>query len=824
MLHTVWQCCAAKWMCLNMNKVRLLCFVFFFLVFAQTGNTQQFFIGFEPDEENPLWTDFIRIGDSTAPQGAYAGLVHADQLFAINLNANVPKILSGKNQQWTIEAYFKSGQAQTNALLVLSLMRADSLVFYHSLNCDDFADEPDGWNKIRSSFLLPADQSHDLHLKAYVWNRAATEIRFDAIEITVKRATTPSFLPEISLMPEDNSLEYSVLNAGPFFQLQWQAQKKQLRLADSSGRPFGSKWVWLVSHGSGQSKAIQQTDAWAFKRKTKRKGITTFQFASQMDGIAARLYLSFSENGNQLNVRMETWARKKITIRQNSLILSFSDSLSAVSRRNGLLDTAHFQNEYYLQSGGAAFGSGKRSVLLHNSLHLSSSQLDSENKRLILNLDLASDHPLIHYPLMPDTTDYFVDLSAATYQKNQTISGNFDLFFGLKTKATPRLLYVPNGFDAAFVWSEHADWTDVRTQRATNFGREDIVQVSDAVGGFAGYGIPVTRSVFYANPDRVSNFEASNGLFGGLHSTLTTDTSFAQLMEQLFGLGHEICLHTPEQYSSKPAAMRKALKEMKQRFGSKSWIDHGYNNKAENNRENLCCDALNPHSPLYARKLWKTYGIRYLWNAWYEEINPWNSYAFDGHFVIPYPGFGDAFPVSIIGRHPSLPEALLWGTTGTLEAPNDAIWDYLFQPKRMEQLIQNRSVYIAHSYPAWVKTTKGYWYFDAEGKIVAMKGFNQALSVLKMLGEKRLILSTTVEHILDYYEGMRRIQITKISDHSLEMHNTSDKALKGLSFILSGNHIQIDGQEAPSQKPSGNETVVWFDVEAYQKLTLSWKP
>ena len=69
----------------------------------------------------------------------------------------------------------------------------------------------------------------------------------------------------------------------------------------------------------------------------------------------------------------------------------------------------------------------------------------------------------------------------------------------------------PAGYEAAYIWTEHADYTDISTNRATYFGSEKIINADSATGGFVYFNIPVTKSVFYANPDSVTNEKASNG-------------------------------------------------------------------------------------------------------------------------------------------------------------------------------------------------------------------------------------------------------------------------------------------------------------------------
>ena len=143
------------------------------------------------------------------------------------------------------------------------------------------------------------------------------------------------------------------------------------------------------------------------------------------------------------------------------------------------------------------------------------------------------------------------------------------------------------------------------------------------------------------------------------------------------------------------------MRFMKKNFGTVTWIDHGYNNGPDKNREDMVCDGLLPDSPQYAAALWKENGVRYLWNAYYEE-NRMESLYFNGYFVQPYDGFGDALPNRQITTMPDGSDDFrLWSTPSTLEINLEEDWYYFFDSIRLQRLVDNHNVFITHIYPAW---------------------------------------------------------------------------------------------------------------------------
>lgn len=800
-----------------MFEKRLICFFVFVLLVIQSVTSQHLFAGFEPGSYYFGRPDFRSVNDSSAPEGGYVGIIDQKMLYSCNFEANIPDSLTGKNLNWHFSAFIKPDTSLTNAVFVITFTRADTLVYYHGIRLDDQITRPGEWNIVHSDFLFPADHVHQLNLKAYLWNKSSNQFFIDAIELKASTFDLPSYIPHLKPIEKGNlSIE---LFSNPYYRVLFDKKIGSIVLADSAGipmtKPLGS---YLSINEKGQS-SPEENYRWNLENRQENNQKIQFLFRTKGKTSTTELEIQCDRLSPEIHFEAITQFRKNTALERNSIILFYDDELSYVFRKNGQTDSTLFQTEYYLAHGGASIGKGYRNLLLQNSLQISSAQLNTQQKALILNIDYAADHPLIQYPLLTDTQDVYVETSVFQYSKKQKLTGSFNLHLGLVDPVVPRFLLIPDGFDAAIVWTEHADWTNIRAQRAVNYGHEDIREAGQATGGFAGYDIPVTKSVFFNNPDRVTNLEASGGLFPEQHSTIQTDTAFSLMLQDLHQQGFEICLHTPEQYTTNNKNLREALEWMKRTYGSPSWIDHGYNNAERNNRENLVCDGLNKDSKFYAAKLWKENGLRYFWNPWWEEANPYREFGFNGHFNLPFPGFGDAFPLAMVHKHPAFEGLVLWGTTGTLEVPDDAMWNYFFHPQRLQSLVDTRSVLITHVYPAWVKEKKGYWYFDSSNKMVAMEGFNQALQRIQLLKKQRKLLPVTIQKLIDYQMGLQSLQTTYTDEGQIRLRNVSSTQLKGLSMIVNAASVTIDG-ELPSMKHSEDGLVFWFDLEPEQEVMI----
>ena len=442
-----------------------------------------------------------------------------------------------------------------------------------------------------------------------------------------------------------------------------------------------------------------------------------------------------------------------------------------------------------------------------------------KDRTICFNIDYWRDHPLIHYPLRADTSDVFEDISYRDIKKGDVLKGKI-ILYNSAMDDLPRLMPVWNGYQSAFIFTEHADWTDLRTHRAVLFGNEHITKPEDAVGGFCYFNIPVTKSVFYWNPDNITNTETSLGRFPGLIASIKTDKEFYKLLKTIKKEGFEICLHSPEIYTTIPSEFPKAMRFMKRNFNTVSWIDHGYNNGPDKNREDMVCDGLLPSSPQYAAKLWKENGVCYFWNAYYEE-NRMESHNFDGNFVQPYDGFGDALPNRQITTLPNGDkDFLLWSTPSTLEVNEDHEWYYYFDSIRLQHLVDQHNVFITHVYPAWTNPWRAFWQYNENGTAVAMPGFNFALSQLARFRDEKKILPTTIEQYLSYYEKINSIEYLILDHNTIQLTNPNE-TIKGLTLLCT-KPIIVEGKTINFRKVDEGY-LVWFDLKKNETVTIRYR-
>lgn len=723
----------------------------------------------------PPWHNLDIVADSTAEGENYVCLCDANREYGLGFNVEPSKDHPFQNIRCQYSFRFKA-ELDTQAEIVITITDSTGTHFWQAYPLDRFMSDTTEWSTASLDLVFPSDYIKSGTIKSFIWNKGEERLLFDDAQLEIQSDVLPSYFAETERKTDSTFLPLSFISHYLIPVVEY-INPDGDTLSDPSVMETKFNDGWIEYYGEPHSSIIANY------------------------------------------VITETTFKKDIKLLRLAFVMSLPEGELTVYRRNQYVDTTHFQSNYYLDREGFSIKNELFCISAYHNTEISSMQLDAENRSVCFNIDYWRDHPLLHYPMRNDTSDYFEDISYRDIKKGDVLKGKITLYY-YAPDDLPRLMPVWNGYQSAFIFTEHADWTDIRTHRAVLFGNENITKPEDAVGGFCYYNIPVTKSVFYWNPDQITNAETSEGRFPGPIESIKTNKEFYKLLKSIKKEGFEICLHSPEIYTTIPSEFPKAMRFMKKQFGTKSWIDHGYNNGPEKNREDMVCDGLLPDSPQYAADLWKENGVRYLWNPYYEE-NRMERYNFDNHFVQPYDGFGDALPNRQITTLPNGDkDFLLWSTPSTLEVNEDREWYYYFDSARLQRLVDQHNVFITHTYPAWSNPWRAFWEYDEKGDAVAMPGFNFALSQLARFREEKKILPTTVEAYLSYYEKLQNVEYLILNNQAVRLINHGE-AIQGLTLLCS-KPVVVEGKAINFRKVDEGY-LIWFDLKKNETITIKYR-
>lgn len=754
----------------------------------------------------PPWSNLRIIADSTALEGSFVCVCDSTMEYGLGYAVEAGNLYPRQNINIKYEFLFRTENSTPHAVIAFSIDDETGNKYWNSYSLASFVNDTAVWSRMHLDLNFPADYIGNGKIRTFIWNREKENLWFDNASITITPWEMPSYL-------------------------------------DIHGEAAPRRGNTLLAQGNALG-ALGTPDAMGMLTEYIIDGDTLSEYHPFVEagdncwmavsGIDTT-YIGFLHRNNSLIITPLSTFHKDCRLLRQALVVPFNDSTMTIYRRNMAIDTALFQPEYYLDREGFKIGEGDHTVISYHQTEISSTQFDAVNRTAYFNIDYWRDHPMIHYPLNDTVIDYYEDISCQHVYEGLQWDHAITLYEGNDIPNLPRIMSIPYGYESGIIFTEHADWTDIRTHRAVLFGSEKVTKARDAIGGFVYYGIPVTKSVFYNNPDQVTNEAISRGTFKGLHTTIKTDKEFNNLLKQLYRLDFDICLHTPEQHTTTSSNLEEALRYMKRHFKSTTWIDHGYNNGLSNNREDMICDGLDRQSEYYAAHQWQRHGIKYLWNAYYEEnrMNPW---CFDNNLTQPYPGFGDALPnrqVTILVENGELktensPFSVFsspfytWCTPSTLEAVTDNDWDFYYSDKRLQRLVDNHDVHITHIYPAWVWPGRTFWTYDSDSTIVALPGMNRAFERIANLRDEHKMLPMTIKTYLDYYTGLLHVQYEIIDGEHIRLHNLGDE-VKGFT-LLCPSPIRFDDNRYYDFRKSGGSYYVWFDLEANDEVTIKIVP
>ena len=797
-----------------LKKISFLSLIFSLIILCTSccdnttsDNSITFLNNFDNESVDSIWKNMCLLEDAAAFSGDFVCECNSSQIYAFGFNYNVKDSVEDDNALISIAMMVKT-KSKLNSVFVVSIERDNKTILWKSYPMSNGFVAENQWYNNSFSLSLPNDVIKNSKFNCYVLNNHNESFVIDDFSFNIKYFNIPTYIDEVEEydIPKDLKNIFNTKSVN----ILYSEKKDQIVLADENDniltKPLSLFYSLIVDNDTVEVSGIQEF------RKSGIRERQNLKLTVHNSLLTANLTISSEENNPNVNFNLETIFNEDVKVLKSSLIIPFLNDDFTIYRRNPFVDTCDYQDVYYLDKEGFSILYPDKQLNLYHPDDISSIQLDVRNATAYINADYYYDHILMRYELL-DTMNYYIDNSPAFMKKGSSQKASFVISLTDKAEL-PRIMPIFGGYESAFIWTEHADWADIKTHRATYFGSEDIVNVEDAIGGFAYYDIPVTKSVFYHNPDSVTNFE-KNPDFPGLHSTIKTDSSFFDFLKQLNNRGFDICLHTPEQYTSTSDYLAEALSFMKEQFASPSWIDHGYNNGDFNNREDMICDGLDSTSPCYVYELWKENGVRYPFNATYEEMNPrpFVDYMFENNLMRPYPGFGDALPLPKVIRHPSYPDILQWSTPYTIDPGENWGWGYYLSQDLLDKLVDFRYVFITHFYAPWVEEKRGFWEME-NGKYVAKEGLNDALKRISDMRDKHILLPTTIAKYMTYQNQLCHLEYRLNEDGSVMLKNNNNETIKDLSLIAV-KEMFLDNKKSFNKRRthSGNEWIIWFDIE-----------
>lgn len=743
---------------------------------------------------------------STLPDGKSVLVTDSLHPYGAGYEWNWPDTLPARSVLITCEASVRSSQRLPGIQWVLSVEDKGMTLLWEGRDLRAQLTDTGRFLPTRVEFRLPANFLRpENRIRLYLYQPdPQARIETGRVAFVLRAWPLPSYLPTVSPSAEVNG-PWKKLLVTRSCSLSFQPATGRVRIEQPDGQPLiGDLSLYTEIEGRPEVSGYRIVDSVRVPDEQAGHGVL-FVWSNDFFSTTVSAFSSEPEPGIDWELHTE-WHRPVSLVRQAVVLQSAVPAIEAVDGV-GRRCYPDVEEECWLGRGAVILGDSRTRFALPYAEHLSSLQVDWRTQRLWLNADWSFDHPLLHWPEEPRSRNHRVDHSCSLYGEGDTLSAKWTI--RLQAPAfMPAIQDRPSGYEATFIWTEHADYSDLLLQRALMFGVDSVTDPRHARAGFLARGIPMTKSVFYDNPDRVSNRQRHAGFRGPIASIRST-TGFGDLMMSLEESGIEIALHTPEQFTSTRKRMEEALQFMRSRFGTTTWIDHGYDNAPMSNREDLVCDGLDSTSSHNALDLWQRYGITSLWNCYYEDTNVFAPFTFDSRLVAPYTGISSRFPAPVWWTHPTRSGGLLhWRTTTTLDPPEAGLWSFYLGEQRIDDLVRLHGTYIAHCYPARVDSSNGFYRFDA-GHWTIDPAFDEVLALQARYREEKRLWIPVVRDYLRFQQQLARVRLEP-SGTGWKLSNGSSEIIRGLTLSAS-QELSIPGK-TPAVKRVGDERYFIFDL------------
>ncbi len=697
-------------------------------------------------------------------------------LYSSTFENNVPAGFENQNveMEWSIK--FRSPKGET-AKVNISIKNGENETVHWESN--PLTSTNDGWEIATGTMLIPVFRK-DFVIKAYCWNPKKIEVDIDDFQFIFSEKEFTSFVkaPVEAFNQNENKTQ---LNIGPF--------ENALLLLETDKE---SMILDMEAQSSTDSSLILKHD---------NNDLTT--------------NITILKSGNEINYSTKTTFKQPIKIERLALVFKVKGEFDELYRSNRLISTDLPKNQMWLEKQGFKVITDSSNWFCYGNSNLSSYQVEASKKLLIVNIDYEQDHPLLYFPELDTIINEHINISANEYQKEAILTSSFNVYESPKIKTIPRFLTTRNGAQSAILWTEHADYSDLRLHRATYFGSEKITQKSEATGGFSFYNIPVTKSVFYTTNDTLGNDDHQESKLKSASASITKSKEFSDLLDSLHADGNEICLHTPDFFTTNKNTMDSALEYVTKWYGSNAWIDHGYNNGHTDNREDFMCDGLNS----YAFDLWEKYNVKYFWNGYFEDVYPQEEFRFRESIMTPYPGFGEQLPYPLFWQNKKAGDNMYSWRTNSVFYPTTTLWKYIYKAEKIKRFVDSYGVNFEHIYPAHA-AHDFFWTYNKDSVLVAREEFNNALKRLNIYRDNAQLEFPTITNYFDYQLAIQKVTYT-ITNGQVILKNTTNENLQGVTMVILKEGLsEAFCAQFPNNRENGKDLVFWFDLKAQETLEI----
>ncbi|MDO9576027.1 MAG: hypothetical protein Q7J55_05825, partial [bacterium] len=419
----------------------------------------------------------------------------------------------------------------------------------------------------------------------------------------------------------------------------------------------------------------------------------TLSYAEDLQDVEVNLIYTFKKESPYLRLQSRITYKNGVYPLYEYLSFRITERIGRIMTRDERFNNIQGEKIYVTDSWTpkvVLLGEGERSVSLIGFDNAQSMEvvLDSQDIEVKLVFDDAVNHPHFYFPFYGDHTTK-VDLSRTTRTAGDTVTYYTVLSIGREEKIVAKWRQ-PYGYEAALIFSEHTDGSDIATTNAIAYGTSDTLSDFYGRGGILGNSLTYTKSVWLESSFA---YNGSDGL---------DNPAYKALCDKLDANGVEIIPHTITNETDTREDIENGFSYLKQ-YHSRNWIDHS----GARNLEDLAHFGWNRLDEHYIVDIMDKYNYKYAWA--YIDLDetqylpPRENVSWytgeDGNLLVPLKTENSQpilFYNNNIDDNTEDEKRIYFWTTVSCYTYGDL--EKYYTPEKVDKLIDERGVHISHHY------------------------------------------------------------------------------------------------------------------------------
>jgi len=188
---------------------------------------------------------------------------------------------------------------------------------------------------------------------------------------------------------------------------------------------------------------------------------------------------------------------------------------------------------------------------------------------------------------------------------------------------------------------------------------------------------------------------------------------------------------------------------------------------------------------------------------------------------------GESYPTPLFYKHfTRTGDFISWVTDFTYDIgmswTRKASQWYLQEINNLNRLVDQGGIFINHGY--YIRNIPNTdMTLEANNSIVTNPYFEKMLKYMALQRDNGDLYVTTIRDLLHYWTLCEKISFEYFNDGTITVSNNNEVPVKGLSLVISNSDVVMSTKKHHT-KTISNETVVWFDIEAKEKIQMRLIP